>query len=191
MHSHLQSRWFLWGWSSCSHCSPGHASRGPDTGVFDKHSATIIILVQWSWTELSQHPRRDLNLRCTSVYSLSPNFSDKLVFWCRPAEWAFPRRYLSWSLGDDYRGRPVIWPCRHTNSECEGTIEALGRRMLREDMLVPSTTFYIVTCLKLSAGSQPARTRGLFWICLQSFKLTFWESVSCLKWLLECLFNHW
>lgn len=124
------------------HWSPGHASGGPDTGVFDKHSSTIIILVQWSWTELSKHPRRDLNSRCAFVYALSPNFSGKLVVSasCRAS---FPWCYLCWSLGDDYRGRPA-----HTNSECEGRIDSPRRRMLRDDMLAPSTiTFHIVVAM--------------------------------------------
>lgn len=116
-----------------------------------------------------------------------------LVPSCRAS---FPWCYLCWSLGDDYRGRPAIRRCRHTNSDCEGRTQAPRRRMLKDDMLGPSTITFTVLlqCLKLSAGSQPVKTWGLFCICLQSFKVTFWESVWCV-WLVEvvayvCMY-HW
>lgn len=61
---------------------------------------------------------------------------------------SFPWCYLCWSLGDDYRSRPAIRRRRHTNSECGGRIEAPRRRMLRDDMLAPSTiTFHIVVAV--------------------------------------------
>lgn len=138
MHSHLQGRDFLWGLSLCVHCSPGYASGGPDIGVFDKHSSTIIILVQWSWTELSQHPRRDLNSRCAFVYALSPNFSGKLVVTAVLQSelslmlsllitWGWLQRLVCDTTALAHK----FWVRRRA--------EAPRRRMLMDDMLAPST----------------------------------------------------
>lgn len=153
------------------------------TGVFDKHSSTIIILVQWTWTELSQHPRRDLNSRCAFVYALSPNFSGKLVVSAvLQSELSL---MLSLLITWGWLQRPV----------CDTTVAAHKFWVRGEDWGTQETCakgWHVSAldnhlshrCCKLSAGSQAVRTWGLFCICLQSFKVTFWEIVWCV-WLVE------
>lgn len=63
--------------------------------------------------ELNYHNiREDLNSTCAFVYAPSPNFSGKVVVS------AVLQSELSLLItGDDYRGRPEIRRCRHTDSE--------------------------------------------------------------------------
>lgn len=159
---------------------------------FDKLTATIIILAQWSRTELSQHPRRDLNSRCAIVYALSPNFCGKLVVsavlqsklslmlslliiwgWLqRPVSDTTMSAHKSWVGGEDW-----------------GTQEMYAKRWHISALNNHLSHHCYTPCLKLSTALQPIRTCGLFSICLQGFNFATLWCVPCTSdWL--CVYNR-
>lgn len=93
---------------------------------FDKHSTTIIILDQRIWTDLSQHQRRDLNSRCNYVYAQSPSFSGTLDVGAVLRSELFLDVISADHLGMITETGLRRRQSRHTNSECGGSVEALG-----------------------------------------------------------------
>lgn len=102
---------------------------------------------------------------------------------------SFPRCYLCWSLGGwlqrlawdtmvsahKFRVRREDWSTRETHAR-EWDVSTLNKLSHR----------FFLQRLKLSTGSQPVANWGLFCICLQSFKVTFWKCVWLAKWSLVC-----